>query len=88
MIKINFTVDAIIKLILEFLWSFGVRQWPRDIFNRTKMEEIGLAEEVMEGEMEEIEFVDVKEEIDDITDNKARNDKVYGAEESEWEEVR
>ena len=51
------------------------------------MEEIALVE-VREGEMEEMEFVDVKEEIDDMTDNKAGNDKVYGAEESEWEEVR
>ena len=42
-------------------------------------------EEIME---EEMVFVDVKEENDDGTDNKAGNDKVPGAEQSQLEEVR
>ena len=49
------------------------------------MEEISFIEEAMK---EEMVFVDVKEENDDVTDNKAGNDKVPGAEQSQLEEVR
>ena len=65
--------------------SQPTRQCPRAEFKRTKMEEISFIEEIME---EEMVFVDVKEENDDITDNKAGNDKVPGAEQSQLEEVR
>ena len=67
------------SILPAYTHSPPTRQCPRIEFKRTKMEEI------ME---EEMVFVDVKEENDDVTDNKAGNDKVPGAEQSQLEEVR